>query len=182
MSEHLNVDKLQIPITGIVTILILSLLLWEHFHGGVPSHYILQREDLPEISNWWGLVLLPVLTWTSFDRIRKRTKILAPQSKNLIENVKIIRLFIIGLLVGLALAISFTYRFETFLSNIFYVFLILGLIVPLFYCEFILGFVLGMTYTLGAVLPTLFVLIIATVGLFLFKLIRPLLLSFLKSS
>jgi hypothetical protein len=47
----------QILVTSIVSITISSLLAWNHFHGGVPSHHILAREDLPEISNWWGGII-----------------------------------------------------------------------------------------------------------------------------
>jgi hypothetical protein len=182
MSERINFDKLQILVTGIITTFILSLLLWEHFHGGVPGHYVLQRKDLPEISNWWGALLLPALTWILLTRINRRIKKQAPESENTTEVLKILRLFIIGLIFGLVLAISFTYSFKLFLDNVLYIILILGLIVPIFYSEFILGFILGMTYTFGAVLPTAFVLLIATLGFLLFKLIRPLLLKLFKTS
>ena len=182
MSERINFDKVQILVTGIITTFILSLLLWEHFHGGVPSHFVLQRKDLPEISNWWGALLLPALTWILLTRVNRRIKKQAPESENTTEVLKILRLFIIGLIFGLVLAISFAYSFKLFLDNVLYIILILGLIVPIFYSEFILGFILGMTYTFGAVLPTAFVLIIATIGFLLFKLIRPLLLKLFKTS
>jgi hypothetical protein len=29
-----------------------ALLAFEHYNGGVVSHHLLQREDLPAISNW----------------------------------------------------------------------------------------------------------------------------------
>ena len=38
-------------------------LAWEHTHGGVQSHHFLARPDLPAISNWWGLIILPSLGW-----------------------------------------------------------------------------------------------------------------------
>ena len=182
MSERINFDKLQILVTGIITTFILSLLLWEHFHGGVPSHHILQRKDLPEISNWWGALLLPALTWTLLSRIKRRIKKQHSSSESPGEIFKMLRLFIIGLIVGMALAISFTYSFKFFLDNVLYIFLILGLLVPIFYSEFILGFIVSLTYTFGAVLPTAFVLIVATVGFLLFKLVRPLLLKLFITS
>ena len=64
--------KTSLYFTGIVTIAIWSLLAWNHYHGGVPSHHILHREDLPAISNWWGGLLLPLLTWFLLYRIQKR--------------------------------------------------------------------------------------------------------------
>ena len=181
MVERLNFSKLQILVTGIVTIFIVSLLLWEHFHGGVPSHHLLHRKALPEISNWWSALLLPVLTWILLGKIKNRIRQETLYSKNSIGNVKILRLFIIGLVVGLALALSFTYNFTIYLDNILYILLILALIIPIFYSEFILGFVLSMTYTFGAILPTAFILIVSIVGLLLFKLIRPLFLKLIKT-
>ena len=67
-----NFIMTRILITGIVTLLILGLLLWQNFHGGVPSHHILNRADLPEISNWWGGLVLPILTWVLLRKIEKR--------------------------------------------------------------------------------------------------------------
>jgi uncharacterized membrane protein YccC len=46
----------------------------------------------------------------------------------------------------------------------------------LFRAECVLGFVLGMTFTFGAVLPTLIGTIIATISAFVFFYVRPLLL------
>lgn len=64
--------KTQLYFTAIITIAIWSLLIWEHYHGGVPSHHILAREDLPEFSNWWGGLLLPLLSFFLLYRIKKR--------------------------------------------------------------------------------------------------------------
>ena len=36
-------------------------LTYEHFTGGVRSHHVLNRPDLPAISNWFGLLTLPLL-------------------------------------------------------------------------------------------------------------------------
>jgi hypothetical protein len=97
------------------------------------------------------------------------------------EDKKILVRFIIGLLLGITLAISFTNNFKIFLDNVLYIFLVLGFIIPLFSSEFILAFILGMVYTFGAILPTAFVLVMAVIGLLLFKVIRPLLLKLLRT-
>ena len=70
--------NIRIPLTITVTILIFALLIWQHFHGGVPSHHILHQADLPSISNWWGGLLLPVLTWVLSDKIQNRWRVLDP--------------------------------------------------------------------------------------------------------
>ena len=36
-------------------------LTFEHYTGGVRSHHLLNRPDLPAISNWLGLITLPLL-------------------------------------------------------------------------------------------------------------------------
>ena len=170
----------KILTTVTITILILGLLIWQHFHGGVPSHHILQQEDLPEISNWWGALLLPVLTWILWGRIEKRLNKQGSSTQLANQNTKIIGLLLLGLILGLSIAVSFTYDYNFFLDNVLYVFLVLGFFLPLYYAEFILGFILGMTYTFGAVLPTVFILIIAGFGFLLYRLLRPLVLKATK--
>jgi hypothetical protein len=181
--DHMQTQKAtmtKIAATSIVTFLILGLLIWQHFHGGVPSHHILQQKDLPEISNWWGALLLPALTWILWGRIEKRLNIQGSSTQLANQNTKIIGLLLLGLILGVSIAVSFTYDYNFFLDNVLYVFLVLGLFLPLYYAEFILGFILGMTYTFGAVLPTIFILIIAGFGFLLYRLLRPLILKAAK--
>jgi hypothetical protein len=168
---------IRILVTSFITILIFGLLFWEYFHGGVPSHHILQKKDLPEISNWWGGLWLPILTWILLGRIEKRINkqdSLAQKSKNQI--IKIIGLFLLGLILGISIAVSFTNDFKLYLDNVLYVLLVLSLIFSIYFSEFILGFILGMTYTFGAILPTIFILIIAVLGFLIYRFIRPLIL------
>ena len=171
----------RILLTSTVTVLIFGLLLWEHFHSGVPSHHILQQKDLPEISNWWGGLLLPVLTWILLGKIDMRLNrqdSLAQHDKN--QNIKIVGLFLLGLILGISIVVSFTNNYKLFLDNVLYVFLVFSIILPLYYSEFILGFILGMTYTFGAILPTIFILILAALGFLTYRFIRPLILRATK--
>ncbi len=169
-----NTVKTKVLITGIVTFFIVSILIWEYFNGGVPSHHILHQKELPAISNWWSGIVLPILTWILLGRIEKRHNNQAPltQKTNYL-NSKIIGLFIIGLVFAIFIAAAFTYEYTTFLDYVIYFFLILSFIIPIYYSEFILGFVLGMTYTFGAILPTAFILILAAVGALIYRFIRP---------
>ncbi len=168
---------IRIVLTIAVTVFIFGLLFWQYFHDGVPSHHILQQKDLPEISNWWGGLLLPVLSWILLGKIEKRISkqdLLSQQNKN--QNSKVIGLFLLGLIMGISIVVSFTLGYKLFLDNVLYVFLVFSLIFPLYYSEFILGFILGMTYTFGAILPTIFIFIIATVGFLIYRFLRPLIL------
>lgn len=180
--QQKNYLSTRIILTSIVTVLIFGLLFWQYLHSGVPSHHILQQKDLPKISNWWGVLLLPVLTWLLLGRIAKRlNKQNTLNQQNQHPIIKIIGLFLLGLLLGITIAVAFTNNYTLFLDNVLYVLLVLSLILPLFYSEFIIGFVIGMTYTFGAILPTIFIMIIAALAFLLFRFIRLLLLKATKA-
>jgi hypothetical protein len=176
-----NLKKLRLIITVIISILILGLLIWDYFHDGVPSHHILDQKNLPAISNWWSGILLPILTWILLGKIKSRienqTKI-DSQYKSAITRV-LVR-FSIGLVFGIILSVSFINNYKPFLDNVLYLLLILSFIAPIFFSEFILGFVLGMTYTFGAILPTAFILIMAAIGFVIYRFIRPLIMKLAK--
>jgi hypothetical protein len=173
--------RTKVLFTGIVTFFVLSFLLWEHFHGGVASHHILDQEELPAISNWWSSLWLPVLTWVLLSRIEKRLREQSPQT-NQVANLKKKNLWLFGFGIGLGIliAVSFTNEYSLFLDNVLFLILLLSLLIPIYYAEFILGFVLGMTYTFGALLPTFFILVMALVGVLIYKLIRPLIMKLIK--
>src|SRR4051794_32416372 len=64
--------RIRIMLTGLVMLAELLHLAWEYTHGGVHSHHILNRPDLPAISNGWGALLLPLLSWFLFGHILRR--------------------------------------------------------------------------------------------------------------
>jgi hypothetical protein len=177
-----NFVRTRIIITGIIALLIWGLLFWQYTHGGVPRHHILDQKDLPEISNWWGGLLLPVVTWILLGRIIARLnkkELLSKQRKN--QKNRMIGLFLLGVILGILIVLSFTNDVKFILDNILYVFAVLSLVFPIYYAEFILGFILAMTYTFGAILPTVFILIIAAAAFLLYRFIRPLILKSIKA-
>ncbi len=179
-------SNINVLLTGIVTVFVLSLLICEHFHGGVASHHILQQQNLPAISNWWNGLILPTLTWFLIDKTEKRIGKQSSQGQptNNLQR-QALRLFITGLGLGVLIATSFTNGYTAFLDNVPYIILVLSLIIPIYYAEFILGFILGMTYTFGAILPTFFILILAAIGILTYGFIRPVIMKLtmkLKSS
>ena len=50
----------------------LALILWEYFNGAVAIHYVGADSSNPGISNWWGLVTIPMLTWAALGLIEGR--------------------------------------------------------------------------------------------------------------
>jgi hypothetical protein len=165
----------RIITTSIITLIIFGLLIWEHFHGGVPSHHILQQKDLPEISNWWGAVLIPILSWILIGRVETRIHKHGLIIQN--QKTKIILLFLGGLFLGFVIVFSFTKNYRSILDNVPYIILFLSFLIPIYYSEFILGFILAMIYTFGAILPTIFILTFALLGYLIHRFIRPLIVS-----
>ena len=71
MTEQ-QLSRVRLYFTALVTLITWSMLLWQYSNAGVPSHHLLHRADLPAISNWWGGLLLPALSWIMLGRIQKR--------------------------------------------------------------------------------------------------------------
>jgi len=131
-------------------------LLYEHFNGGVQSHHLLNRADLPAISNWVGLLILPVYGWLFGLRLKQSD----PR-----KNTAIVLAGVFMLVYGAALARAFEFD-QTYVSATLFIGLfVLALALPLYRVEFMFGFVLGMTMTFGSILPALIISIIGIVSL-----------------
>lgn len=141
-------------------------LLWEHLNGGIITHHLLAREDLPGISNWWGLLTIPALTWISFTQIQKR------QRQNPELEKTSIRRFIAAFVFGLIASILWELNLDEILPFYILLPLLLALIKPLHRPEYLLGFVLGMLFTFGGILPILAGLILTLLCFVIHKLIR----------
>jgi hypothetical protein len=159
--------------TGIVTVGIWSLLIWNHYHGGVPSHHILHRKDLPEISNWWGGLLLPLLTLFLTYRIQKRLiRNNDNESTPLKFPIKSAYGFLFALSFGILLSVFFTLGYSNLSRYMIYGLFVLALFFPIYRAECLLGFVVGMTFTFGAVLPTAVGILFASIGVILYLYVR----------
>lgn len=170
--------KIKVILTGIVTLIMLGFLFWEHVNGGVISHHLLGKSDLPSVSNWWGGLWMPMLTWILLGRIEKRFEKQSSQtqpSSHFFQ--KVFWLFLTGLIFGILLSTSFSYQYKPFLDNVLYILLILSFFIPIYYAEYILGFILGMTFTFEALIPSVFMLVIAIIGMVIYKFIRPVILK-----
>lgn len=128
---------------------VLAHLSWELSHGGVVSHHLLAQPDLPSVSNWWGLLTVPLLGWVASRVVIRRAAAQPGAAKTAVLA------FVLALLVGLALSSSFTLGFETATSGIFFAALLAGLVVRSYRAECVFGFVLGMLFVFGGVLPVL---------------------------
>lgn len=125
--------------------------------GGVRVHYPLQNDDLPALSNWWGLVLLPALAWFSYTHMDKDS---SPDGVLGLEKSVIYRL-LCAFIYGAAIGATFEFGLGQTPLYLLLASLLGGFVYPLYRLEIILGGVLGMTYTFGAVIPTVVLSLVA---------------------
>lgn len=173
MDQH-HFNRTRLLLATLTALAMSAVLTWEHVHGGVESHHLLQRADLPAISNWWGGLLIPLLTWFLVGRIRKRVvqhQITATEPER--YPVSVLRGFAGALLYGTLLSVSFAMGSSLIPSYLFMSLPAFALFFPIFRSEYVLGFVLSMTLTFGAVLPTLIASIVALVAAVLYHYVRP---------
>jgi len=112
-----------------------------------------------------------------FYRMKKRIISRAEENQNVWQfPINIIYAFIGALILGVLLSVFFTLGYENFPAYILLIILISGLFLPIYRAEYLLGFVIGMTVTFGAVLPTAVGIILALIGAFLYLCIRRLVL------
>lgn len=134
---------------------ILALLAWEHLNGGVASHHLLANPDLPAVSNWWGLLLVPLLAWWTVGQVQRRRARarVAPKFSPLAG-------FLCALAYGALLSALFAHG-SSVVDYAFFGLLALALVVRLWHAEYLLGFVLGMAFVIGPILPAMFGALIA---------------------
>lgn len=133
----------------------------EHLDGGVRSHNLLNRADLPALSNWLGLAVLPLLGWALGLRVRNQLHSTAGRP-GLPAAIWIG--FAGALLYGAALATAFELDLPAVTSALFFGLFLLAAALPIYRAECILGFVMGMTFTFGGVLPALVAAVFAALS------------------
>ena len=168
--------RLRVYLTLWVTLAELANLVWEHFNGGVVIHHIMDRSDMPAVSNWWSGLLIPVLTWFLMGRIQARIVLHSDGEQAASRLSAVVAAGFVGsLLFGILISVSFTSGYEALSSFLFPSMVLLALIFPGYRAECVLGFVLGMTFTFGAVLPAAVGSLIAIVSAVIHLWIRPVL-------
>ncbi|MDB5746307.1 MAG: hypothetical protein JWP72_1155 [Massilia sp.] len=152
--------------TVAIAVIMALLLGWQHFNGGVPSHHLLADPSLPELSNWWGLLTLPVLAWYLLGRIERRRRADPRGAHGDTAG------FVGALVFGALLSLLFTAGRHEATGYMAQFLLVLALFYPIHRAACVLGFVIGMTWTFGAVLPMIAACIFAAVGAALYHGVR----------
>ena len=180
MSEK-QFKKIQISLIITVIVFEIGHLLWEYLNGGIVSHHLLNRSDLPAISNGWGIIILPLFTWFSTTRIKKQITF---HSNNLSMNGPIPREILVGffgfLLISLGQSIAFEFGYENIMLYMALGILLLVLFTPFYKAERILGHLLGGVFTFGPVIPFIGILVFSVVSALSNLLIKPLLVTLWK--
>ena len=166
MSEQ-QISRIRLYFTGLVTLITWSMLIWQYLHEGVPAHHLLHRADLPAISNWWGALLLPALSWIMLGRIQKRILKQAAEGQSQYATF-VLAGFVCALSYGAMLSFAFMNGYEQAANVLFYGILFFALFWKVYREEYLLGFILSMSVTFGAVLPTIFAAIIGVVAVMIY--------------
>jgi len=149
---------------ALLTLLALSFaavhLAFEHFTGGVKGHHALNRPDLPVVSNWLGLLTLPLLGFALWLRIRSQVS----QEYWAGFPRSVLAALVGGSLYGIVLSVAFELNATAVMNAAAVGFLVLALAFPVYRAEYITGFVVGMTFTFGGVLPLLVALVVAAIS------------------
>jgi hypothetical protein len=142
---------------------------WEATHGGVRAHHLLARNDLPSVSNWWGLLVLPLLgglTGVSVQgRLQRNRVALHTSSIALIGSA----------LVGVTMSTLFATGYQDVVPRIFLGVLATGVVLPIYRPEYLFGFLLGTMFVFGPVIPLagcLFAAVVSFTAHILIDLIR----------
>lgn len=129
-------------------------LLWEYTHGGIMIHNVLAREDLPAISNWWGLVTVPILAWITGYVFEYRSKgILDNSAAEKKLGLNVARGFGGALLYGLSMTVLWQLGLDYIMQYWIMFPLVISLFVAIYYPEVLLGYTIGSLYSFGGVLP-----------------------------
>lgn len=150
--------------------------LWEYSNGGVVTHHLLARPDLPGISNWWGLLTIPLLTWLTLTLIQRRHKSRKSASYSRGDENKTLKRFLSALIFGVIASLLWKLNLESILPYFILSPLLIAIFKPIHLPEYLLGFVFGMLFTFGGLLSIL----VGTVLLILCFLINKLI-QFLRS-
>lgn len=182
MNEQ-QAKRIRIYLTVAVLLAEIGHLAWEHFHGGIASHHFLNRADMPAVSNGWGLLLLPAISWFLGGIALRRSIATAAavtinvpggqaEAAGLARGVFVG--FFAGLLFGASLAATFSLGYHDVTSILFFGMLLLALVFRVYRAECVLGFVLGMTFTFGAILPALVASVVAVISAVAHRVLYPL--------
>lgn len=154
--------RTRASLTLLVTFAVCSLLVWQYLHDGVPAHSFMARDDMPRMSNWWGALTLPLLTWFALGSTQSRLANGSTTARAALAGALGAALF------GTVLAVSYSLRYSEIPSMQVSLLPLFALAFPIYRAEYLLGFVLALSYTFGGVLPIIIGTVFAIGGALLY--------------
>lgn len=151
--------KTKLVATATAAAMVLGLIIWEYYNGGVKSIHFFHNKNLPAVSNWWGLLSIPGITWITMSIIQHRKQ--KNHEDNVLSGLEIFR-FSGSVLFGIILTILFKKEADL-ASSLFILPFVLALFTPLYKPEYYLGFILSMLYGFGGFLPAVIGLLLIAI-------------------
>lgn len=150
MKKQLSIFE-RVVVTAFFTIATVALLLWEYTHDGVPTHYLLASDDMPGLSNWGGLILIPAFSWIVSGRIRQDTMVNESTEKRNIL-LRGIGFVIIGGIISYSFITNAESDIPVYVTGVL---LILSFFLPIYKAECLIGYVLGSVIIFGTIIPVI---------------------------
>jgi len=163
-----NLLKPRLYFTLVVIAFVILHLSMEMISGGVQTHYPFQRADLPPLSNWWGLLILPAIAWFTYSFMEKDI------SDNGVLGLKKIVIYrlVCAFIFGATLSAAFELGLGEMPLYLLLCAMFAGIFYPIYRFECILGFIMGMLVTFGPVIPTVAGSIVAIISFVSFNVVR----------
>jgi hypothetical protein len=146
LTSAADTRRTRALLTMLVALIELAHLAWQWTHGGIVSHHLLANPELPSVSNGWGIVALPALAWILAGRFLRRAA-----SASAKRTILIAALGAAG--AGIGLSLAFSLGTPDHAAVVLLLILLSGVALPTYRAEYLLGFVLGMAWTFGPILP-----------------------------
>ncbi len=166
--KSLEILDYKIPISLGALALTFAMIIGEYFNGGVITHHLLADDNLPGISNWWGLVTIPLLTYVVITLIQRRKDSATTQN----DSNRILYRFFGALFFGFLMSILWNFELVEIMQYLILLPVVIALFHPVYLPECLLGFVYGMLYTFGGILPILIGLVLTVLCFIAYKVIR----------
>ena len=136
---------------------------WEALHGGIVTHHFMRNGSLPGLSNAWAVLILPLLAFWAARQVQQRGGRPAAALLG----------FALALLLGAAVSVAFRHGDEALTAGVFFSAVALGIALPGYRAECLLGWVLGMGWTFGPVIPLAFGAVVVGISALLHLIVWP---------
>lgn len=166
VSKTMPTSPPRLLFATLALLAIAAQLAWEAAHGGIVTHHLLARPDMPGLSNAWGLLILPALAAWTAGRVPQRG------DRTVRNGLPLLAGFGLSLLFGVSLSAAFALKATALTEALFLALLALAALLPVYRRECLFGLVLGMCFVFGPVLPTLVGSVIAAASWLLHRVVR----------